>query len=58
MSTSRQEKIKLDHLYNLKNSPCKKCLIQSTCTKSFLFRTACDKYERFVIEIINQEKSL
>ena len=57
MSTFHQEKIKAVHLYDLKNSPCKKCLVQSTCTKSFIYKTACDKYKWFVIKIINQEKS-
>lgn len=56
MNTSHQEKIKPSHLYELKNSPCRKCLVQSTCSKSFIIETACDKYEKFVLKIINKEK--
>ena len=58
MSTSHQEKIEPSYLFELEGSPCKKCLVQSTCTKRFTYRrTACNDYIRFVLRIIEQEKS-
>lgn len=57
MNTSQKEKIKPSHLYELKNAPCRKCLIQSICSKSFMIKTACDKYEQFILKVIKQEKS-
>ena len=57
MSTSHHEIIKPSYPFELKGSPCKKCIVQSTCTKSFIDKTACKEYEHWVLDIIEQEKS-
>lgn len=58
MSTSHYAKIKPSYLFELEDSPCKKCLVQSTCTKQFTYkRTACNDYIRFVLNIIKEEKA-
>ena len=38
----------------LKGSPCNKCLIKMSCTKSFIRRTACDPYKSFVKKLIDK----
>ena len=55
MSISNPEKFN-PYIFNLKESPCQNCIVRSTCTKSFIDKTACEKYERFLWSIIEKEQ--
>lgn len=35
---------------NDKDSPCPKCIIAVTCSRSFPEKTACDKYKEFILD--------
>lgn len=40
-------------LSELQDSPCLECLIKTTCSKSYLLGTACDKYKEFVKSLVH-----
>lgn len=37
-----------------KGSPCTKCLIKSTCSKSFIKKTACEEYCKYVKKLLDK----
>lgn len=46
-------------LYKLSShpdSPCLNCLVQITCTKSILEKSACDDYKQYILKLVEIEK--
>jgi hypothetical protein len=43
----------IDYPYR-QGSPCKKCLVKSTCSKSFVQETACEAYTKFIKSLIKK----
>lgn len=35
-------------------SPCHNCIIKMTCLKSFVNKTACDPYKRFMTDLLDK----
>ena len=47
--------VEIKDLSNKKGSPCIKCLVKSTCRKSFIDKSACEKYAEFIQNIMTDE---